>query len=106
MKELLVKKGYSFNTLNDNEVIREIKEKIGYVVNNYEDSFREANENHGCDKIYDLPDGRKIMLGTERFKAPEILFNPSLNGLEQDGLHKYCFDSIMRCEVENRRDLF
>lgn len=34
------------------------------------------------------------------------MFNPSLINMESDGLHKYAFDSIMKCDVETRRDLY
>ncbi|MEZ4385636.1 MAG: hypothetical protein R3A79_30235 [Nannocystaceae bacterium] len=35
-----------------------------------------------------LPGGAAVSLGTERFQAPEVLFRPSLLGLEQEGIHK------------------
>jgi actin-related protein len=34
-----------------------------------------------------LPGGPVIALGIERFQAPEVLFRPSLLGLEQEGIH-------------------
>lgn len=44
----------------------------------------------------------------ERLKCPEILFQPHLqpNLGVQDGIHKQTFDSIMKCDVDIRRDLF
>lgn len=32
---------------------------------------------------FTLPDGQEIELGTERFIAPEIMFDPNLLGLQQ-----------------------
>ena len=86
--------------------MREIKEKLCYTVNNYEEAFKESEESHACEKNYEMPDGKKILLSNERFKVAEALFNPTLAGFEMEGLHKYCFDSIMKCDVEVRRDLF
>ena len=35
---------------------------------------KDAKESHHVEKNYELPDGRKILIGEERFKATEILF--------------------------------
>ncbi len=86
--------------------MREIKEKMCYTVPNYDEAIKEAEETHAGEKMYDLPDGKKIMLGSEKFKCPEALFQPTLAGFEMEGLHKYCYDSVMKCDVEVRRDLF
>lgn len=53
-----------------------------YVVNNYEEALKEADESHACEKNYELPDGRKILIGYERFKCAEILFSPQHAGHE------------------------
>ena len=45
-------------------------------------------------------------LGAERSQLPEALFKPNLLGLEQDGIHKLVFDSIMKCDNDIRRDLY
>jgi hypothetical protein len=42
-----------------------------------------------------LPDGRKILIGNERFRATEILFTPKEGGYDSlEGVHKYCYDSV------------
>ena len=72
---------------------------------NYEEALKESEETHATDKGYELPDGRKIQLGNERFKVAEALFNPTLAGFEMEGLPKFCFDSAMKCDVDVRREL-
>lgn len=42
----------------------------------------------------ELPDGRIIKLSNEKFEATEILFEPFLFGVEQNGIHEMTFDSI------------
>lgn len=74
LKTLLAKRGYSFTTAAELEIVRDIKEKMCYVVNNYEEALKEADESHSCEKNYELPDGRKILIGYERFKCAETLF--------------------------------
>ena len=77
------------------------------MASDYDGALKEAEENHACEKNYELPDGRKILIGNERFKCPEILFNPKLkDGHDMEGVHKYCFDSVMKCDNDVRRDLF
>lgn len=45
-------------------------------------------------------------LGPERFRAPEILFNPELIGQEYSGVHQVVVDSITRVDLDLRKSLF
>jgi actin len=47
-----------------------------------------------------------ITIGNERFRCPEVLFKPSLIGKEDDGVHQLTYDSIMKCDVDIRKDLY
>ncbi|KAK0900457.1 actin [Friedmanniomyces endolithicus] len=47
-----------------------------------------------------------ITIGNERFRAPEALFQPSVLGLESGGIHVTTFNSIMKCDVDVRKDLY
>ena len=38
------------------------------------------------EKTYELPDGNIITEGSERFRFPEILFQPSFGGKEASGI--------------------
>jgi actin-related protein len=94
LRQLLGRRGYSFTTAAELEIVRDIKEKMCYVVNNFDEALKESEESHSCEKNYELPDGRKILIGNERFKCAEILFSPSKAGHELEGVHKYCYDSV------------
>lgn len=37
---------------------------------------------------YELPDGTECVIKSQRIKCPEALFNPSLIGKEEGGIHK------------------
>jgi actin beta/gamma 1 len=106
LQKILDERGYSFTTNAEIEIVRDIKEKMCYVVNDYEAAMKEAEESHACEKNYELPDGRKILIGNERFRATEIMFNPQSAGFDLEGIHKYCYDSVQKCDVEIRKDLF
>ncbi|KAJ0402415.1 hypothetical protein ATCC90586_000013 [Pythium insidiosum] len=66
--------------------------------------LRVAPEEHP--KSYELPDGNVIVIGNERFRTPEVLFQPSLVGREVAGVHECLFQTIMKCDVDIRRDLY
>ena len=55
---------------------------------------------------YELPDGQVINIGAERFRCPEVLFQPSLIGMEAAGIHETTYNSIMKCDVDIRKDLY
>ena len=106
LRQILAQRGYSFTTAAELEIVRDIKEKMCYVEADFDAAMKDADESHACEKNYELPDGRKILIGNERFRCPEILFQPNHANHELEGVQKYCYDSVMKCDVDVRRDLF
>ena len=99
----------TFTTPTEIEQLRCMKETMTYCVENFDYAIQEASESKACEKAYQLPDGSKIILGKERFSCPEILFQPHLaarNDIASEGIQKYIYDSIMKCEESLRRDFF
>ena len=47
-----------------------------------------------------------ITIGSERFRCPEVLFTPSLVGMEAQGIDDTAFNSVMKCDVDIRKDLY
>jgi actin len=52
------------------------------------------------------PGAQVITVGSERFRCPEVLFQPSMVGMEANGIHDTTFNSIMKCDVDIRKDLY
>jgi len=108
MMKILTERGYSFTTSAEREIVRDMKEKLAYIAIDYQKELSKAEGAGASDieKQYELPDGKVITIGSERFRTPEVLFQPSFIGQEADGIHRLTYDSIQKCDVDIRRDLY
>lgn len=95
-------------------IVSDIKESVSRV----SDVHFIAEDNMTVPSIaYELPDGNEIHVGVDRFKVPELLFQPSLvrtfpgmsgyplpEGIK--GLAGVVVDSVNRCDTDVRKDLY
>jgi actin-related protein len=106
MMKIVSETGHSFITTAEREIVRDMKEKLCYVALDYEAELKKASESSACDIDYELPDGNVVTINSQRFRCPEVLFQPSMIGKELTGIDQTTYDSIMKCDVDIRKDLY
>ena len=103
---ILTERGYSFTTTAERKIALDIKEKICYVALDFEQEMQTTASISSSEKSYELPDGEMITVGNERFRCAETLFQPSFIGIESPGIHEATYNSIMKCDLDIRKDLY
>lgn len=119
LQRLLRRAGHTFRTSAELEVVRDLKEALCFVALDAAKAESSASSasaaaaaaaaaSAGAERPsqYRLPDGQLIELGAERFRAPEILFRPSLVGDESHGVAECVASAVRRADLELRRPLW
>ena len=106
MATILTERGYVFTTSAEMEIVRDIKEQMTYIPLDFDEEVLKSQQSCLLEKSYELPDGNVITIGSERFRCPEVLFQPMMVGKESKGIHETTFDTVMSCDIDIRADLF
>eukprot|EP00271_Cylindrocystis_brebissonii_P000297 TRINITY_DN103_c0_g1_i1.p1 TRINITY_DN103_c0_g1~~TRINITY_DN103_c0_g1_i1.p1 ORF type:complete len:380 (+),score=55.60 TRINITY_DN103_c0_g1_i1:229-1368(+) len=106
LAKILTERGYNFVSSSELEIVRDIKEKLAYVAQDYDAELDAAPNDTALEKEFEMPDGQTITIGSERFRCPECLFQPAFLGLESPGIHEITYNCVMKCDVDARRDLY
>jgi actin len=134
LMRLLNQQGVPLTTSADRDIVRDIKQKLGYVSAGFERELKRAaamleekedkkedsaaSDSAGFagsdvvisdDARYELPDGQFIVVGSsDRFRCAEPLFRPQLIGREAGypGVHTAIAECIAACDADVRSDLY
>jgi len=104
LMKLLLESGHTFVSTAERKIVRDIKEKLCYVALDPIQEMKIKPEK--IMKEYELPDNNIIQIGSQLFRAPETLFKPANTGVEAPGTHKMIFNSIMKSDINVRRNLY
>ena len=94
------------NVCNQYWMAQKIKEEYAEILptsKDYEELISKKNENK---KEFILPDGNTVELGNEIYEIPESIFNPSIIEMETNNLPQTVVDSINKCDISTRKELF
>lgn len=106
LARLLTEQGFEFSDSTQMEVVREIKEKLSYITINFDDELAKCSESSELQKSYDLPDGRVITVGNERFRCGEVIFKPHHIGSEVRNIQEVLFSAVQKCNIDIRNALY
>jgi len=107
MERVLFDSGYNMTSSSEKDIVKSMKESHCYVADDYEAELKKAKEQPmELEKVYTLPDGNTVNLCAERFRVPEVLFDPSICGRELMGIHEATYKCIQTCDIDLRRDLY
>jgi actin-related protein len=105
-QKLLLESGHSFTSTAELEIVKDIKEKLCFVAQDYDAEHAAAQSSSELDQAYTLPDRSQITVkGTVRMQVPELVFKPELNGKSCDSIQALAWKSVSNSDVDVRRDL-
>ncbi len=97
MQKIVTERGFPV----DLKTAAELVDKFGFVAQDFEQAMVDAQSGTFAPITH-----AGLTLGNERFRAPETLFQPAFVGMESAGIHETAYNSIMKCDVDIRKNLY
>lgn len=103
----LRRSGICFTTTAEADLAKTMKEEVCYLTPTpLNDEEAEKDAKTQAKTQYQLPDGQAVALSSERYEAPNVLFDPSLFGSEELGAAAVLVNAIMKSDIDLRPKLF
>lgn len=109
---LLRRTGLCLTTTAESDLAKQMKEELCYLTPNLSttalspDEQAEKDARVAAKTQYKLPDGQVINLSSERYEAPNVLFDPSLFGSEEPGAADILVNAIYKSDIDLRPKLY
>lgn len=105
-QKLLLEQGHTLVSSGEMEIVKDIKEKLCFVSQNYTEELAASESSSELDMNYTMPDKSVITVtGKTRITTAELLFQPMLNGKECKSIHNLTWASVAASDVDVRREL-
>merc|ERR1719454_1051572 len=106
LQKLLLEAGHSFTSAAEIQIVRDIKEQLAYVAQDFAAEHEAAKTSSEHDKQYTLPDKAVITVpATVRMGCPELLFDPTRNGMTCKSMPDLAWSSVQAADVDVRKEL-
>lgn len=103
----LRRSGLCFSTTAEADLAKQMKEELCYLTPAaLTDEQAEKDARVASKAQYKLPDGQVISLSSERYEAPNVLFDPTLFGSEEPGAADILVNSIRKSDIDLRPKLY
>ena len=103
----LRRSGINFTTTAEADLAKLMKEELCYLTpTSLAEEGAEKEAKAHAKTQYQLPDGQLVSLSSERYLAPDALFNPSSFGSEELGAADILVTAIMKSDIDLRPKLF
>lgn len=105
-QKLLLENGISMTSAAELEIVKDIKEKLCFVAQNFAEEFEQAKKSSEHDKQYTMPDKSVITVpASVRMGCPELLFEPNRNGMTVKAIHELAWASVTASDIDVRKEL-
>jgi centractin len=103
LQKQLRRSGLALTTTAEADLVKTIKEETCYLTPSpvYDDTLEKESKTQ-----YQLPDGQAITLSSERYLAPNVLFDPTMIGSEEASVADVLVNSIQKSDLELRPKLY
>lgn len=104
--KILTERGERFSSSAEQDMVKKIKEEHCYVALDYKSELEKYEADPVANQSeFTKPDGQVMNIGTEKFRACELLFQPQLEGHEVSGVADATADTIAACDIDLRTEL-
>jgi actin len=95
LSKLMQLRGYICDPKEEWKIVSHIKENISYVSPDFDDELKICKKDpNEFRQELEVRTGEKIILDSECFRCPEIMFDPTIVGINQPGIHELAFNAI------------